>query len=196
MRKKNKGRRRQKRSWFPWLATIGFLMVLVKFPLILQVVYPLPYQSEITAQCEKYQTDQALVLSVIYNESRFRPKAVSSAGAKGLMQIMPVTGAWIAQHMELSGYHEDLLFDPDTNIAMGIWYLTWLEGQFGQDTTQVIAAYNAGPNNVKKWLENGVWDGTKQDLDRIPYKETREYIKRVLNQYANYSKIYSGYLQA
>jgi soluble lytic murein transglycosylase len=197
MTKRRKGAKdNRRRSWKGIICLIGLIFLLSNLSPILQIIYPIPYRQEIARLCEDYQADKALVLSVIYSESRFRSKAVSDAGAKGLMQIMPVTGAWIAQHMGMENYEEALLFDPGTNISMGIWYIGWLETQFDKETPIVLAAYNAGPGTVRKWLQAGIWDGTIEGLDQIPYKETRNYVRRVLDQYASYNKIYNSFFIA
>jgi len=186
-------KRKKTAPWKGLISFVGLILIFLNLSTIMQIIYPIPYREEIIRLCDDYKADKTLVLSVIYIESRFRPYAVSPAGAKGLMQIMPVTGAWIAQHMGMEDYEEDLLFDPKVNITMGIWYISWLESQFNKEIAQVLAAYNAGPNNVKRWLQTGVWDGTVEGLAQIPYKETRKYVKEVLDQYNSYNKIYKSF---
>lgn len=153
-----------------------------------QYVYSWPYREEVYRQCEVNHLDAELVFSVIYSESRFRADAESAAGARGLMQIMPETGAWIADHMGIEDYHAERLFEPELNLAMGTWYMSWLEQQFDREPAQVLAAYNAGPGNVKKWIDADIWDGSQQKLEDIPFYETRNYVQRVLWQYMNHQK--------
>ncbi len=153
-----------------------------------QYVYSWPYREAVYRQCEVNHLDAELVFSVIYSESRFRADAESAAGARGLMQIMPETGAWIADHMGIEDYHAERLFEPELNLAMGTWYMSWLEQQFDREPAQVLAAYNAGPGNVKKWIDADIWDGSQQKLEDIPFYETRNYVQRVLRQYTNHQK--------
>jgi len=172
-----------------WIALcLISLLILANGDSLLQFVYSLPYREEITQKCEENQIDAGLVMSVIYSESRFRPDAESAAGARGMMQIMPVTGAWIAERLGIEDYSADRLYEPALNISMGIWYMSWLEQQFDKEPAQVLAAYNAGPGNVKKWIEAEIWDGSQQQLENIPFNETRNYVQRILKQYANHQK--------
>jgi len=126
------------------------------------------------------QLDSVFILAVIHAESSFRPGVVSHAGARGLMQVMPTTGEWLAapRFMDIPDFHEDMLFDPDFNIAMGAFFLNWLYDRFGGDTTLVLAAYNAGHNRVDQWLQadDFAYDGR---LKYIPFPETRNYVARV-----------------
>lgn len=169
-------------------ACILAFLIAANLSSLCQYVYSLPYREEVIRQCEKNHLDAELVFSVIYSESRFRADAVSGAGARGLMQIMPDTGAWIADHMGIENYQAERLFEPELNLAMGTWYMSWLEQQFDREPAQVLAAYNAGPGNVKKWIDAEIWDGTQQKLEDIPFYETRNYVQRILKQYTNHQK--------
>jgi soluble lytic murein transglycosylase len=106
------------------------------------------------------------------------------------MQIMPETGEWIAREIKLADYTEDKLFQPQYNIPMGIWYLSYLDKVFKGDLPKLLASYNAGERKVKKWLNEGTWTGKLQDIDQIPYEETRKYLERVLFDYQVYKRIY------
>lgn len=173
------------------LLVIGFiLIVLINSAWFLKFFYPFPHRELIMEKSREYRVDPYLVLALIRNESKFYPKANSSAGAKGLMQIMPKTGHWIAGQMKITGFTEDKLYEPSYNISMGVWYLAYLDHNFKGDLIKVLAAYNAGEHNVKKWLKEGIWTGRQFDLDQIPYKETREYIDKVLFDYHIYKRIY------
>lgn len=183
----NKARNRGRFLTWSFLCILS-LAVLANGDSLLQFLYSLPYREEIIEQCEENQIDAGLVLSVIYSESRFRPEAKSAAGARGMMQIMPVTGAWIAERLGIQDYSPDRLYEPSLNISMGIWYMSWLEQQFDKEPAQVLAAYNAGPGNVKKWIEAEIWDGSQQQLENIPFNETRNYVQRILKQYTNRQK--------
>lgn len=148
----------------------------------------LPYRNLVQAECAQYDLDEALVLSVIFQESRFRREALSSAGAVGLMQIMPQTATWIAEHMAVENFQINQLKEPEANISMGTWYLSWLDQQFDGNRALVLAAYNAGIGNVQRWLQEGIWDGSIENIERIPYPETRQYVRSVLDQSHIYQK--------
>lgn len=115
---------------------------------------------------------------VIFCESHFEPDVISSADAIGLMQVTEETGKWAAAQMGLDPAAIDLT-DPDTNIHIGCWYLSWLTEKFGGVSETVLAGYNAGHGSVARWLadEEMSWDGIT--LDEIPYEETKSYVKRV-----------------
>jgi hypothetical protein len=121
-----------------------------------------PFGSIIHDKAEKYDLDPALVAAVVETESRFRTRARSQVGAKGLMQLMPRTGRWMGARN---------LYDPEQNVDAGAKYLKYLSQRFDGDQTKIIAAYNAGEGNVKRY--NGV----------PPFRETRNYVKRVMTHY-------------
>ena len=135
--------------------------------------------------------DPALVASMIYNESRFNPSAVSRVGARGLMQIMPETGAWLAGKFgEAANYTPDRLFDVNTNLRYGCWYLGYLSRMFNGDPIKIACAYHAGPNNVKLWIMNYTADGQTLTLDEIPKDDSRYYAGKVVNAYDIYYQHY------
>ena len=151
------------------------------------VRYPLKYQTEAASACEEYGLDRALVNSVINAESRFDRRAESSAGALGLMQLMPETAAWLAPSAGLADFESVDLFDPAVNINLGCFYLKYLLGRF-KDTDTALAAYNAGEGNVAVWLKDeSMSDGGKIKPEAIPFKETRDYVRRI----NKYRKVYS-----
>ena len=136
--------------------------------------------------------DSALVASVIMNESRFQNDARSSRGAIGLMQIMPETAQWIALQLGDDNFSLEKLHEPETNIRYGVWYLAELQREFAGNNILALAAYNAGRGTVRDWIEEGDWPWTFHALDKIPYPETRSYVKNVLQNRIRYEKLYSG----
>jgi len=155
-----------------------------------RLFYPWPYRREITASANRFQVDPHLLAALIRVESRFDPHAQSAAGARGLMQVMPNTAAWIAPQIGLQDFHPDLLYQPEINLLIGSWYLAHLFQEFNGNLTAVLAAYNAGRGNVKAWMETGQWEGTVADLHRIPFPETQLYLKAVLRDYEIYKYLY------
>lgn len=168
------------------------LVILVNSAWFLKLFYPYPHRDLIAGYSREYQVDPYLVLALIRTESRFRTRADSRVGAKGLMQIMPETGVWIAGQMRIPDFSVEKLFQPDYNIPMGIWYLAYLDKVFQGDLVKTLAAYNAGEHKVKKWLNERIWSGRLQDLEQIPYDETKAYINKVLFDYQVYKRIYQA----
>jgi soluble lytic murein transglycosylase len=129
--------------------------------------------------------DPALALAVIRQESSFDPGAVSDAGARGLMQLMPATAEGVADQLGISHSQTMLTSDPDHNMRLGTAYLSELLGGQGGSYVRAIAAYNAGPSRVYRWVEE-YGDPTAPGADvidwieQIPYSETRNYVQRVL----------------
>ena len=153
--------------------------------------YKFLYRDIVEKYADQNNIDPALVAAVIYNESRFEPKAESRAGARGLMQIMEETGPWIAEKLgESNAYTFDSLFVPETNIRFGSWYLGYLSSRFGGDIVKVAAGYHAGQNRVSEWLKNKAYSHDGWSLDVIPFQETDQYVKKVVNAYEIYTKHY------
>ena len=148
-------------------------------------MYPLEYEDIIVAKAEKYNLDPYLVCAMIKTESGFDETAVSPVGAQGLMQIMPETADWIAEKLEMTSYD---IFDPETNIEFGCWYLSFLQEKFSSQNT-IIAAYNAGHGKVAEWLE-GEHSADGENLDDIPYEETEKYVGKVARAYEKYKELY------
>jgi soluble lytic murein transglycosylase len=134
--------------------------------------------------------DPALLCAVILEESRFHAQAVSSAGARGLMQIIPRTGRRVAKELQVRRFSADQLFDPGENIRLGSWYLAKLLDEFGGKVHLALAAYNAGPHLVRKWLANGSSLSDDEFVESIPYSETRNYVIRVITSAQVYRALY------
>lgn len=146
-----------------------------------RIRFPIKYKSEIKYFSDKYDIEENLVFAVIKAESGFNPNKVSEKGAAGLMQIMPETAGYIGERF-FSGRKFDL-FLPADNIEAGCFYIFYLSEKF-ENTTEILAAYNAGEGNVKLWKNEKDAPLTEND---IPFPETKRYIKRVIS----YRKIYT-----
>ncbi len=165
-----------------------FIALIMVFTAV-RFIYPNKYSAYIKQYSEKYDIDPYLVQAIIKAESNFRPDAISRKNARGLMQISEITGAWGAQKLKIENYSEEMLFDVETNITIGCWYLSVLYTEFG-DTDLVLAAYNAGSGNVSRWLKNRKLSSDGRKLDKIPFKETEQYLTRVKNNYKIYKILY------
>ncbi|MFP4016462.1 MAG: lytic transglycosylase domain-containing protein [Halanaerobiales bacterium] len=181
---------RKKRAFIILVVLIVSMLILSQLNWFWRLIYPLQYDNIIIINAEEYSIDPALVAAMIFVESKYITSASSHRGARGLMQIMPDTGFWIAEQLDISGFSEEMLYDPAINIMFGCWYISNLNQQFNEQLLVVLAAYNAGRGNVKKWLENNNWVGRNATLDDLPFEETRNYIKQVVAVYARYKKIY------
>ncbi|MCC2685879.1 MAG: lytic transglycosylase [Paenibacillaceae bacterium] len=153
-------------------------------------LYPIRYQQEISFHANQFGVDPLLIASIIRVESNFKPDRVSNKGAVGLMQIMPDTAEWMFQRDPFRHMTQEHLVIPADNIQMGTWYVQWLLEQFKGNVNAMLAAYNAGPGNAGKWLENGDWDGTLSDANRIPFGETRHFVTKVNYYYSKYAQFY------
>ena len=154
--------------------------------------HPLYYADTITAYADAQELDPALVAAVILCESSYDPKAESRLGARGLMQLMPDTAEWVAHKYKEdgAGYSFDKLYDPETNIRYGTWYLGYLSRRFDGDATKIVCAYHAGQGNVDSWLKNPQYSSDGVTLDVIPTQDTATYASRVLRARDIYRKYY------
>lgn len=167
--------------------TVAFLITvciaILAAYLILTSLFPVKYKNEIKSACDEFGVSYSLVLAVIKAESNFEEDAVSVKNAKGLMQLTGDTAAWCAEKVGLSEYN---LSEPEDNIRLGTFYLSYLSQMYSGDMKLTAAAYNAGHGNVDKWLYGGKHSADGKELSTIPYKETEKYVKKVLL----YNKIY------
>lgn len=163
---------------------------ILNIPILEKVFYPYPNQAIIEKYATQYGVDPLFVVSVIREESKFLSKSESHKGAKGLMQLMPSTAQSIAESLGDKTYSEEDLLNPEKNIQYGTWYLASLQKVYANNTTLVTAAYNGGRGHVQEWIDNGQIDPNNIRLQDIPFKETREYVGRVLKSYEKYNRLY------
>ena len=174
-----------------FVIAVLLMYIIYEMPFMKRRAYPLRYSDYIIKYSGKYHVDPYLVMSVIWVESKYNCDATSQKQARGLMQITPETGEWIAGKMGIKDYKDELLYDPNINIQIGCWYLNNLHKQFNGDIKLVLAAYNGGMGNVRKWLKDDKYSKDGKNLDYIPFKETREYVEKVLDAYKEYKKLYN-----
>ena len=148
--------------------------------------YPLAFEEIVNKNSQIYDVDKNLIFALMREESLFDTNAVSWVGAKGLMQLMDKTKQSLEKDL---GIKSDNVFKPKVNIKLGTFYLSKLMKDFDNDLIRVIASYNAGPHNIKKW--NKRFDGYENDefVESIPFKETHGYVKRVLRSYFKYNEL-------
>ena len=140
--------------------------------------YPTPHQEPLAAASRQWNVDEALLFGIIRQESRFNASARSSAGAVGLMQLMPATARWVAKQISLRPYRPALLAQPEINVAMGAYYFHRVLADLG-DPVLATAGYNAGPGRARRWRDAKPLEGAVY-VESIPFNETRDYVKKVM----------------
>lgn len=153
-------------------------------------LFPKAFHVEVLETLKNYDLDPFLILSLMRQESAFNPKITSRAKAVGLMQLMPATAAEVAQSLGREVPTEERLKNPAANIRLGIDYLNHLMVSFNQNMVYALAAYNAGPTKVKQWVALRANLLPLEFIESIPYNETRDYVKKVLRNYAVYLTLY------
>lgn len=154
------------------VAAFGYFFVLPK-------VLPTKYREQVEKYAKMYDVEESLIFAVIFCESRFDSDAHSRAGAQGLMQVTTETGWWVANNLDYLDAETIDLKDAETSIAVGTWYLKWLEDKFGEVQPTALAAYNAGPGKVSQWLGDKQYSEDGYHLEKIPFPETNSYVKKV-----------------
>jgi soluble lytic murein transglycosylase len=171
---------------------VGFVLAM---PLARQAVdelgLPLHYSAVIRQQAAEKRLDPALVAAVIYAETKFDPRT-SSAGAVGLMQILPQTAEFLARRSGATTFTPADLSRPQVNIAYGSYYLRYLLDEYRGSRVLALAAYNGGEANVDRWIAAA--HGAQLTIDEIPFPETRAYVSRVLSARGDYRRSYAGQL--
>ena len=156
-----------------------------------EITLPLRHEDIIRQQAEAKNVDASLIAAVIYTESRFRDQT-SHVGAKGLMQIMPETADYIARKSGGTRFERADLATPQINIAYGTWYLRYLLDKYKGNTILTLAAYNGGEGKVDEWRAEAAAKGEKfRVASHVPFKETRDYVSRVLSARKDYRATYS-----
>lgn len=151
----------------------------------LEILYPLAFWPKVSSSADDYGMDPYLLLSLIREESRFDPRALSPAGAVGLMQLMPQTASTTARELRIPLAGPRSLRDADLNITLGAHYLSILLKQFGS-VPAALAAYNAGGSRVTQWLSENDYEASDEFIEDIPFEETRNYVKRIVSSYFHY----------
>ncbi|MBU0478165.1 lytic transglycosylase domain-containing protein [bacterium] len=169
-------------KYLVFLIVAGIILLLAK-----TLAGPIKYAPIVYKSAQKYNIDPALIMAVIEIESKFNAKAVSKAGATGLMQIMPKTAKSLSRELNIKKYNKDFLYNPEINIKIGTYYLKKLLQEFNNDIDLSLGAYNGGIGNIKKW---------QRQKKEIPFEETRTFIKKVKSARIKYKVVskFCGYL--
>ena len=161
---------------------------LKQHPAYWQTLYPFPYADTIAQWSAQRELNPLLVTALIRQESRFEPQIRSVVGAAGLMQVMPDTASWIQSKTNIQSYNLD---NPEDNIKLGTWYLDYTHEEYGNHSLYAVASYNAGPGNVADWIARRNYTDVDEFVDKIPFPETKDYVKSVFGGYWNYLRLYN-----
>lgn len=189
-----KKRRIVKKRFLLVIVLVLLAVLFLKSDWMSRWLYPIHYQNDILISADNYGLEPHLLAAIIRVETNYSTDAVSKKGAIGIMQLMPDTAEWIIKKGGFSNVtNESLSSRADISIEVGSWYLKSLNDQFKGNKYMVIAAYNAGPGKVSRWLDDGTWDGQFETVDQIPYGETRHYVQRVIYYYNKYKTLYPDF---
>ena len=170
---------------------LGTVSIKIYTNVLTQVMYPKKYVEYVEKYSYQYGVDPLLTYSIIKAESNFNEKAESTSGAKGLMQLMDNTVSELIENNEeiLIGM-EDEIFEPEKNIILGVKYYSYLYKKYNDNMLLALAAYNAGPGNVDKWISEGIIKSDGSDIENIPFKETNMYVRKIVKNYRVYQELY------
>lgn len=170
-------------------ALLAILLVVTLSFAVIYKLFPAKHSSYIDKNCSLFGVDRNLVFALIKAESNFNDKAVSRAGAKGLMQLTDETFEYC---MKILGEESDSndIFDPYLNIRAGVWYLSYLTEKYDGNITNAVAAYNAGSSNVDKWLKDASLSSDGTTLSDIPFGETKRHCEKTKRYTGIYKFLY------
>lgn len=158
--------------------------------IVIKSIYPQKYNEYVEKYALEYGIDSMLVYAIIKAESNFKPDIKSSSNAMGLMQLMEETAIETAGKIGIE-YTEGCLYDPETNIRLGIKYYSELLEEYDNNYMLALTAYNAGTGNLKKWIEQGIIKPDGSNIEDIPYKETNNYVRKIVRDYNIYKDLYN-----
>lgn len=158
-----------------------------------QITYPWAYAARIKEQGQLRKVDPYLIHALIREESRYFPKALSRSQAIGLMQLLPGTAFGVGKRIGVPLSSKEDVFIPDNNIKLGTAYLEYTLKRFNGNAMLAVASYNGGPNAVKSWVDKFNAAGGKDwdyFVEEIPFRETRDYVRKVFGSYFVYETLY------
>lgn len=197
MRKADSGRMKNKRVFrrlLRWAAAVAAGLCVVAgvrlgLGVFYRAAYPLEYAPLVEKACREQGLDPAFVYALIRTESSFNPQAVSGAGARGLMQMMPDAFEWVRMRTGSEADDYESLFDPEFSVDYGTRMLRLLFDEF-ESERNVLCAYHAGWGNAKRWLKNPDYAPDGENIEVIPFPDTAHYVSKVTNATQMYRKLY------
>jgi len=172
---------------FTILFYILFGIIKVQDIIIKTYLYPKKYSEIVSIYSSEYNVDENLVYAIMKAESNFDEKAKSSKGAIGLMQLMYDTAEQVGKSLGIQ-IDEKLLYDPDVNINIGTKYISTLINKYNGCISLALCAYNAGSGTTDNWISKGIIKDDGSDIENIPYKETNNYVRKILRDYKIYEQ--------
>jgi len=155
-----------------------------------ELLFPLPYRAELDKAARDQDLDLYLLAGLIRQESEFDPKALSHANAYGLTQVRPVTGRQYARKLGMPRFTKSMLFQPAANVKIGSSIFRGMLAQNNGRVEQTLAAYNAGPGRLTRWLGWNQYREPAEFVESIPFTETRDYVQAVLRNADLYRRLY------
>ncbi len=157
-----------------------------------RVAFPMPYREALERHARSNSLDPFVVAGLIRQESEFNPKAVSVAKAYGLTQVLPSTGRYLSRQAGIKRFTANMLFQPEINLKLGTTFLRQQLSTWNTRWEHTLAAYNAGPSRVKRWVQWGTFREPAEFIETIPFNETRDYVQIVLRNATVYRKLYGA----
>jgi peptidoglycan lytic transglycosylase len=157
-----------------------------------KLAFPIPYRKSLEEYSREYSLDPYLVAALVRQESEFNARAVSRSNAYGLAQVLPSTGRQLSRKLGMRGFRANMLFQPDTNLRMGTYYLRSLLDQLQGQSEQALASYNAGKRHVTTWITWNQFREPAEFVETIPFNETRNYVQSVLRNADVYRRLYGN----
>ncbi|NIP38900.1 MAG: transglycosylase SLT domain-containing protein [Candidatus Dadabacteria bacterium] len=162
----------------------------INHPDALRLSYPQGYSEIVHKYSKLYGVDEYIIYSIMREESRYQKDVVSPAKAIGLMQLIPDTGRKTAKELGIKDYSKKKLYDPETNIRLGSYYFKKVLDEFGGNVFFALGGYNAGPHRIYQWKKRFPGLNMDEFVEEVPFRETRNYIRRVLRSYGAYKALY------
>ena len=154
-----------------------------------RLLYPVGLAEALVGESVEHQLDASFVAALIRQESMFNPAATSAVGARGLMQVMPDLGARLARSLDFPVWDPVLLYQPDVSLQLGTFHLQELAERY-QEPVHILAAYNAGASRVERWSRRNGVDDPEVFAERIPFAETRGYVRAIQRNQEIYRTLY------
>lgn len=192
-KKWNVQKRTKKILFIITIIAIAFILLFGVFKvqnIVLKKIYPIKYSEYVYKYSEEYGVDPLLIFAIIKAESNFNPNVVSSSQAIGLMQLMDTTAEELARKLDVPFTKKSSLYNPELNIRLGTKYFSDLLKEYNQNTLLALTAYNAGKGTLKRWMDQGTINEDGSNIENIPYKETNNYVRKIVRDYKIYQELY------
>lgn len=170
--------------------TLGLFKIVRVQDIVLRKIYPITYHEYVEKYSAQNDVDKYMIYAIIKAESNFNPDVKSKSKAIGLMQLLEETAVEMSNSIENQTVTEEELYQPEINIKLGTSYYAYLLKHYKGNNILALTAYNAGMGNVDTWIKTGVIQSDGSDIENIPYKETNNYVRKILRDYQIYFKLY------